>query len=109
MNSSSLTPEVIPEPNTKRELSTLLSPKLQPCHWERQAIVYVRQSSPQQVLENRESTARQYALVDRAVALGWPRDRIEVIDEDQGSAVGVLKVGWAFNDSWPRWVSTMSD
>ncbi len=39
---------------------SLLSSKLQPWHWERQAVVDVRQSSPQQVLENRESMARQY-------------------------------------------------
>ena len=52
--------------------SVLASGKLQPWHLERRAVVYVRQSSPQQVLENRESTARQYALVDRAMALGWP-------------------------------------
>lgn len=67
-----------------REATSLISSKLQPWHWERQAIVYVRQSSPQQVMENRESTARQYALVDRAVALGWTRSCVEVIDEDQG-------------------------
>ncbi len=48
------------------------------------ALVYVRQSTPQQVLDHRESTARQYALVDLAVELGWPADRIEIIDEDQG-------------------------
>jgi DNA invertase Pin-like site-specific DNA recombinase len=48
------------------------------------AIVYVRQSTQQQVLEHRESTARQYALADRAVALGWPAAAVEVIDEDQG-------------------------
>src|SRR3954470_1364378 len=53
-------------------------------HLDRKAIVYVRQSSPQQVAENKESTARQYALADVAVALGWPRDRVEVIDRDQG-------------------------
>jgi DNA invertase Pin-like site-specific DNA recombinase len=58
--------------------------KLQSHHLERLAIVYVRQSSPQQVLDHKESTARQYALVDLAVALGWAADRIEVIDEDQG-------------------------
>lgn len=45
------------------------------------AIVYVRQSSPQQVLDHKESAARQYGLVDVAVSLGWARDRIEVIDE----------------------------
>ena len=60
------------------------SKKLQPHHLERSAIVYVRQSSPQQVLNHQESTARQYALVDFAVQLGWPPDRVEVIDEDQG-------------------------
>jgi DNA invertase Pin-like site-specific DNA recombinase len=61
-----------------------ISPKLREYHWTRLAVVYVRQSSPQQVLEHRESTARQYALVDRAVALGWSRERVVVIDEDQG-------------------------
>jgi DNA invertase Pin-like site-specific DNA recombinase len=48
------------------------------------AIVYVRQSSPQQVREHRESRERQYALVNHAIALGWPKDRILVIDDDQG-------------------------
>jgi len=58
--------------------------KLQAHHLNRLAIVYVRQSTPQQVLDHKESAARQYALVDLAVELGWPADRIEVIDEDQG-------------------------
>lgn len=53
-------------------------------HLDRLAIVYVRQSSPQQVLENRESRERQYALSDVATRLGWPADRVVVIDEDQG-------------------------
>jgi DNA invertase Pin-like site-specific DNA recombinase len=65
---------------------TVLSAKIREYHWTRLAIVYVRQSSPQQVLEHRESTARQYALVDRAVALGWATDRVVVIDEDQGQS-----------------------
>lgn len=60
------------------------SAKLQSHHLDRLAIVYVRQSSPQQVLDHKESTARQYALVDLAAELGWAPDRIEVIDEDQG-------------------------
>jgi DNA invertase Pin-like site-specific DNA recombinase len=71
-----------------------LSTKLHEYHFTRLAVVYVRQSSPQQVAEHRESAARQYALVERAVALGWPRDRVVVIDEDQGhsgqSVVGRL-------------------
>jgi DNA invertase Pin-like site-specific DNA recombinase len=58
--------------------------KVRDHHLARKAIVYVRQSSPQQVTEHKESTARQYALAEVAVALGWPRDRIEVIDADQG-------------------------
>jgi DNA invertase Pin-like site-specific DNA recombinase len=60
------------------------SSKLQNHHLDRTAIVYVRQSSAHQVLENTESTERQYALVGRAVHLGWSGDRVEVIDEDQG-------------------------
>jgi DNA invertase Pin-like site-specific DNA recombinase len=58
--------------------------KVRDCHLARKAIVYVRQSSPQQVAEHKESAARQYALADLAVALGWPRDRVEVVDQDQG-------------------------
>ena len=62
----------------------LRSDKITDEHLARMAIVYVRQSTQQQVLEHRESTARQYALADRAVALGWPAAAVEVIDEDQG-------------------------
>lgn len=51
---------------------------------ERVALVYVRQSTLTQVRDHTESTARQYALVDEAVALGWPRARVQVIDEDLG-------------------------
>lgn len=65
---------------------TLRSPKLRPWHLDRVAIVYVRQSTPPQVLEHQESTARQYALADRAAALGWPRDRVVTIDDDLGQS-----------------------
>src|SRR5437588_8736667 len=58
--------------------------KVRDSHLDRKAIIYVRQSSPQQVAEHKESTARQYALADVAVALGWPRDRVEIVDADQG-------------------------
>ena len=51
-------------------------------HLQRQAMLYVRQSSLHQVLENTESTARQYALQERAVALGWQPERIVIIDQD---------------------------
>ena len=64
----------------------LRCPKLQPWHLERSAIVYVRQSTPQQVLDHRESTARQYALVHRAADLGWPADQVLVIDDDLGKS-----------------------
>jgi DNA invertase Pin-like site-specific DNA recombinase len=60
--------------------------KIQPHHQDRLAVVYVRQSSPQQVLEHRESTALQYDLRRRAMEWGWPRERVLVIDEDQGQS-----------------------
>jgi len=60
------------------------SSKVRPRHCERDATVYVRQSSPHQVIEHGESLARQYALRDRAAALGWPAPSIVVIDEDLG-------------------------
>ena len=53
-------------------------------HRQRQALVYVRQSSPAQVEHNRESTRRQYALADRARDLGWHSDQITIVDEDLG-------------------------
>lgn len=65
-------------------MSDARSPKLKPWHLDRQAVVYVRQSTPQQVADHQESTARQYALADRAVALGWSRSQVLVIDEDLG-------------------------
>ena len=53
-------------------------------HLRRDAFLYVRQSSLRQVFENTESTKRQYALRERAVALGWPLERVHVIDSDLG-------------------------
>jgi len=53
-------------------------------HLRREAFVYVRQSTSRQILENSESTRRQYALRDRAVALGWPIERVHTVDDDQG-------------------------
>src|SRR5262245_37910093 len=60
------------------------SAKVKAHHLSRKAVVYVRQSTPQQVLHNSESTERQYALRQRAGQLGWPADGVTVIDEDQG-------------------------
>jgi DNA invertase Pin-like site-specific DNA recombinase len=53
-------------------------------HLSRLALVYIRQSNTQQIFDHKESRERQYALADYAAALGWPRERIVVIDDDQG-------------------------
>ncbi|MGC8633367.1 MAG: recombinase family protein [Candidatus Limnocylindrales bacterium] len=58
--------------------------KISATHLARRAYLYVRQSTLRQVLEHTESTKRQYALRERAVALGWPPDRVVVIDSDLG-------------------------
>ncbi len=58
--------------------------KIKPTHLQRAAFVYVRQSTAVQLERNRESTDRQYKLVERAIALGWHRQQITVIDEDLG-------------------------
>ena len=59
-----------------------LSGRIGPTHLERLAIVYVRQSTPQQIERNQESTRLQYALVERATQLGWSADQVVVIDDD---------------------------
>lgn len=64
--------------------------KITAAHLRRNACVYVRQSSAAQVEHNRESTERQYGLVERAVSLGWPREKVTVIDEDLGVSGGGL-------------------
>ena len=58
--------------------------KIQGVHLDRVAIVYVRQSTLQQIERHRESTRLQYGLVERALALGWAKQRVVVIDEDLG-------------------------
>jgi DNA invertase Pin-like site-specific DNA recombinase len=60
--------------------------KLKPEHLKRDAYVYIRQSTPRQVLEYAESAKRQYALRQRAIALGWHAEQIVVIDNDQGQS-----------------------
>ena len=59
-------------------------PKVGASHLRRQAIVYIRQSSAHQIQSNRESSQRQYALAERAKALGWSAKSTKTIDEDQG-------------------------
>jgi hypothetical protein len=65
-------------------MSTDIAMKINADHLRRDAFLYVRQSSLRQVFENTESTKRQYALRDRAVALGWPIEQVHVIDNDLG-------------------------
>ena len=60
--------------------------KVTTSHLQREAYLYVRQSTLRQVFENTESTKRQYGLRERAVALGWPLDRVVVIDSDLGQS-----------------------
>jgi hypothetical protein len=73
----------VPAPQAvRRSASTKLSGR----HLDRLAVVYVRQSSSQQVFDHKESRERQYALAGYASALGWPEDRVLVIDEDQGQS-----------------------
>jgi len=73
-------------------LTYLTSPKIRSDHLDRLAFIYVRQSTLAQVLQHTASTARQYDLVQRAMDLGWPRERIVVIDQDQGQS-GASTVG----------------
>src|SRR5271167_1794208 len=75
--------------------------KITASHLSRQAIVYLRQSSAAQVEHNRESTDRQYALAAKARELGWPTDRIIVIDE--GLVLGLEVSRLARNNAdWHR-------
>lgn len=74
------------------------SSKVQTTHLQRWAYVYVRQSTAAQVAVNRESTERQYRLSERALQLGWPQERIKIIDEDlahSGSGL-VLRQGFSY-------------
>ena len=77
--------------------------KITPSHLARHAIVYLRQSSAAQVEHNRESTDRQYALANKARDLGWPDERIMVIDEDLGLSGSGSVARSGFAASPPRW------
>jgi hypothetical protein len=69
-------------------MSIETSPKVTASQLKRSAFLYIRQSTPRQVLEHTESTARQYALRKRAIALGWHGDQVITIDSDLGRPVG---------------------
>ena len=79
-----ITADSLPASATPPAAASVVPTKIQSRHGERLAVVYVRQSTAQQVLEHRESTALQYALRSRAINWGWPPDRVLVIDDDQG-------------------------
>src|SRR5512137_2443445 len=67
-------------------MTTEADQKVTTHHLQRTAYLYVRQSTLRQVSENTESTQRQYALQQRAAALGWPQQNIVVIDSDLGQS-----------------------
>jgi hypothetical protein len=77
---------------------------IQPHHLQRQAYVYLRQSTPSQVDTHRESTERQYALVDRAMVLGWDRSQVRLLDHDLGKsgATAQPRAGRTSTSSWRR-------
>src|SRR3990172_1123146 len=76
---------IMASPESVREsvVQSIRTTKIRPQHRERMAIVYVRQSTPQQVVEHQESGLRQYDLAAHAKALGWSQQRVLVIDEEQ--------------------------
>ncbi|HUY62068.1 MAG TPA: recombinase family protein, partial [Candidatus Dormibacteraeota bacterium] len=85
----------------------MTDPKIRSQHLGRQALIYVRQSHPNQVQRHPESARRQYGLVERAAQLGWPRDQIVVIDEDQGKS-GAGSAASQGRDGFARLVAAVS-
>lgn len=72
-----------------------MAEKITPSHLSRRAVIYVRQSTLEQVASNLESQRRQYALAERAIELGWKRSDVVVIDDDLGvSGSGVARSGF---------------
>jgi len=94
--------------------------KIKETHTQRAAFIYLRQSTPAQVEHNRESTARQYALADKACQLGWSKEQVVIIDEDLGlsgssadkrsgftrltSEVALAHVGIVLGQSWSEFL-----
>ncbi len=86
----------LPTTAASKSVPGVLSEKIDDHHRQRLAVVYLRQSTPRQVQENRESTRLQYALADRAVHLGWHPDRVLVIDEDLGQSGTTIENRFGF-------------
>ena len=83
-------------------MSEAATRKIAPHHLEREACLYVRQSSLRQVVENTESARRQYGLSQEAMALGWPPEHIRVIDDDQGKSAAYSGNRSGFRDLMAR-------
>src|ERR1700677_3464841 len=81
-----------------RRLSMNASETITPKHLSRQAVIYIRQSSPQQTMNNQESLRLQYALKQRAQAYGWPADRIDIVDADLGRTGSTTEGRHGFKD-----------
>ncbi len=77
---------MLENPSTNTLLVNAGALKVTAGHLKRDAFLYIRQSTLRQVLQNTESTQRQYALQQRAVALGWPLERVHVVDCDLGQS-----------------------
>ena len=67
-----------------------------PQHLSRKAAIYIRQSTPHQVLSHQESLRLQYALLERARQLGWPDEAIDIIDDDLGEEMKVTVIAAGF-------------
>ena len=78
--------------------SNLDDERLTTAHRAKLAYVYVRQSLVNQVRQHQESTELQYRLVDRAIGLGWPHERVQVIDEDLGKSARAASSVTAFRN-----------
>src|SRR5438094_6126228 len=76
---------------------TTIDAKIRREHLERRAFVYIRQSSPQQIYDHAEGRRRQFQMMDWAERVGWPKERIVVIDEE-GKTAAIPKARMAFGD-----------
>src|SRR5260370_819404 len=84
------------------------SAKILATHRERQAVVYIRQSDPKQVLKNRESGFNQRALRERVIELGWKKHQVVLVDDDQGQSGKEAALAEASRLWWPMSVFARS-
>jgi hypothetical protein len=80
-----------------------MNEKIKPHHFERKAVLYVRQSSTHQVIHNRESRSLQYAMRERLAVLGWPE--VEIIDDDWASQPRAARRGLDLSAWSPKFAS----